>query len=411
MKNIVILGAGFAGLRTVLNLEKSLKKLHKEWSIILIDKNSYHTYTATLYEVASAYSWKHAHDFESLLGSSSCLSIKSIIARKNITFIRQEVRDIDFVKKLITTAAGDKISFKYLVMALGSETTHFGVAGAEQCCFSLKTLKDALNIRRRVEDIFKNNSVLRLHQDKAIKIVMVGAGATGVETIAEIAKYTKHLALEYKIDYSRINILLLEARDEILFQTAPAQRNAVKKRLEKLGVEIITGAKIKEVMSTCVVFGSGEKCEADITIWGGGTKGPALFENFDGIKLDKRGRAVVSKFLEARRDIFAIGDSAFFEGAPATAFIAQQEADIAAKNVLALIIGQPLKEYKPRIPGYVISGGGKYAVVNIFGITFSGFLGWALKRIIDLKYFLSILPLYKALNLWFKELNLFTKND
>jgi len=407
MKNVVILGAGFAGLRTALNLESKLTRLHEEWSIILIDKNSYHTYTATLYEVASAYSWRHARDFENLLGSSSCLSIKSIIGNKNITFVKQKISDIDFENKLIMTGDGDTISFEYLVMAFGSETTHFGIAGAEQCCFALKTLKDALSIRRRIEDIFKNNN------GGDIRIVMVGAGATGVETISEIAKCARHLAREYKIDYSRVNISLLEARDNILSQTVLAQRNAVERRLEKLGIKIITGSKINEVLSTCVVLGSGEKCEADITIWGGGTKGPALFANFETTELDKRGRIKVNKFLQARglKQIFAIGDNTSFEGAPATAFIAVAEADIASKNILALILGQPLKEYIPRIPGYVISCGGKYAVVNIFGRTFSGFFGWVIKRLIDLKYFMSIMPLYKALLLWFKELNLFTKND
>jgi len=443
MKNIVILGAGFAGLKTAIKLEKSLKKsfgnapssakasagrqdkLHHEWSVILIDRNSFHTYTSSLYEVASAYSRKYAEDFEELLGSSSCLSLVDIIGRKKITFIKQEVAGIDFIKKLVTTNTGDAIPFEYLVLALGSETSHFGVPGAEQCCFSLKTLQDALNIRKRIKEIFVQHKARGLNGK--IKIIMAGAGPTGVETIAEIAKYAGHLARDYKIDRSGVNILLLEARDEILPYAAPAQRTAIEKRLKNLGIEIIAGARINEVMQTCVVLEGGAKCEADIILWGGGTKGPAILKTFKGIELDNRGRALVNEFLspyvgspeggQISKYVFAIGDNAVFVDkksgmpAPATAYIAEQQADTAAKNIIRSIQKLPLKEYKPAIPGYIISCGGKYAVVNIYGVTFSGFFGWELKRLIDLKYFISILPFYKALSLWFKEMNLFTKND
>jgi NADH dehydrogenase len=210
---------------------------------------------------------------------------------------------------------------------------------------------------------------------------------------------------------------LLEAQDKILPYVAHAQRNAVEKRLTNLGIEIVVGAKINEVMATCVVLTSGAKCEADIILWGGGTRGPEIFKSLSGIKPNKDGKLAVNKFLQTSENVFAIGDNAAFidvesgNPAPATAFIAEQQADIAAKNILLSIKGLPLTEYKLAIPGYVISCGGKYAVVSIYGVTFSGFLGWALKRLIDLKYFTSILPLYKALSLWFKEMSLFSKND
>ena len=144
-----------------------------------------------------------------------------------------------------------------------------------------------------------------------------------------------------------------------------------------------------------------------------------LFEKFEGIEQGMRGRVVVDKFLRMKdsNSIFAIGDNASFAEensgmqAPATAFIAEQQADAVAANISRAMTSQPLAKYKISIPGYVISCGGKYAVARIFGFTFSGFFGWVVKKLIDLKYFSSILPFRKAFSLWLGELRLFARND
>lgn len=418
MKNIVILGAGFGGLKTALKLEGDLKKLHDpEWSVILVDKNSYHTYTAALYEAASAYRWKGAADiqtFEELLAGFVCLPLGQTIAKKNITFVRGTVAGVDFWNNTVVLVDEEPIPFDYLIFALGSETIYFGIKGAEKCCYALKNLYDAFHVRRRIEEIFSH-----ANRGKTIQIVIVGGGATGVETIAEIATYTKHLAKDYGLDYANVRISLFEAQSEILAGSPKSLRDAVLRRLKKIGVDILTSTRVEEVMPECILFEGGEKCDADLILWGGGVKGPLVLGDIKGVELDKRGRIAVDEFLQPKglRKVFAVGDNALFMDeksaipAPATAFIAEQQADIAAKNVIYAITGQPLKKYNVSIPGYVISCGGKYAVAHIFGITFSGFLGWLVKKLIDLKYFSSILPFRTALFLWLRELRLFTKND
>ena len=171
------------------------------------------------------------------------------------------------------------------------------------------------------------------------------------------------------------------------------------------------------------LFEGGERCDADIVLWSGGVKGPALFSakgvEMKGLELNDEGFIAVDKFLQAKglRKVFAIGDNAAFideaTGArtPATAFIAEQQADAVSENIMRVSTGQPLAEYKARTPGYVISCGGKYAVAYLFGFTFSGFFGWSVKKLIDLKYFLSLFSFREALTLWLRELRLFTKND
>lgn len=427
-KNIVILGAGFAGIRCALKFEKSLSKPHKnEWSVILIDKNTYHTYTPALYEAATAYNIKEdasgsKEEFEELLGSSVCLPIQSIIKGKNIEFTQQEVSGIDFVSNIVQTKEGDTIPFDYLILALGSEVMCFDIPGVRERCYSLKATKDALKIRRKIKDVF-----LRSDKNRDIKIVMIGGGFSGVELISEIATYIKHIVGRYNIDYSKIKLFLMEARDKILMQASTAQRRAVEKRLKQLGVEILTNTKITEALPGCVMLSpSGgstegrrdEKCDADVVLWGGGVKGPSIFSKLNNIELDKRGRVATDEFLRVKgfKNVFAVGDNAYFvnkagEEAPATVFIAEQQADTIAHNIRADLLEKPLLEYRIFIPGYVTSCGGKYAVAHIYGVTFSGFWGWVLKKIIDLKYFLSLLPIKKALPLWLRELRLFTRND
>ena len=414
MRNIVIVGAGFAGLRTALRLEKRLKALHDEWRVILIDKNSYHTFTPALYEAAAAYNLHHIDDrqiFEGLIGGAVCLPYRDIFVRKDITFVNSFVREIDFVSKVLETKEDDSIPFDYLILALGSAATYFGVKDAEKCCYNIKTIEGALKTRRRIKDIFSRKK-------DNINIVVVGGGFTGIEVVAEIAIYANHLARDYKIDKSQISVSLMEAGDKILAQAHPALRRLVVSRLKNLGIDVRVNTKITETMPGCVLVGGAEKCDADIIIWNGGTKGPALFEKFEEIELGKRGRVIVDEFMRVRynKNVFAIGDNALFvdesgSEAPATVFIAGQQADIAAHNILADIRGGNMKKYKIYLPGYATSVGGRYAVDRIFGVTFSGFFGWSVKKFINLRYFFSILPIKKALSLWLRELRLFTRND
>jgi len=410
-----------------MKLQKTLKALQppsaeasegkKDWSVILIDKNSYFTYTPALYEAASAYRWKgikNIQKFEEMLGGSVCLPASEIVTGNNITLTQGAVSSVDFWNNEVKLESGDSIPYEYLVFALGAETVYFGIQGAEKCCYALKTLEDAFRIRRRIEDIFSQTK-----KGEPIRIVIVGGGATGVETISEIATYTRHLARDYNFNYSDIKISLFEAQSTILASFAKPQRDAVIRRIKKLGVDIFTNTRVEEVMPECVLFEEGEKCDADLILWGGGIKGPSVFSQIKGLELDKKGKISVDSFLQAKglRKVFAIGDNATFideasgNPAPATAFIAEWQADVAAENIGRAMTAQPLAKYRVSIPGYVISCGGKYAVARIFGITFSGFFGWAVKKLIDLKYFSSILPLKEAFSLWLLELRLFTKND
>lgn len=421
MKNIVILGAGFGGLRAALGLAKKLKK-NSEYRVILIDKNSYHTYTPSLYEVATAYrggrlrASAREQDFEEELAGSSCFIIGDVIDGTRITFIQDEIVDIDLETRSIITRADDSITFEYCVIALGSEATFFGVEGAHVCCSSMKTLTDALHIREHVETIFKNFFTA---QKEEIKLITIGAGFSGFEITTELAKYADHLARAYEVSRSRVKIILIEAANSVLPQAPPSMQKKAQRRLEKLGITFMTNMRIARTAPHKVIFEDGQEVTADFILWGGGIKGPSLFKEIRGLALHKSGKIFVDKYLRVRgqKNVFGIGDSSYFydkrrkHDVPSTAWAAEQGADLVIKNINALMRGEALQEYRVRFPGFVSAAGGKYAIAHLFGVTIAGLPAWILKRLIDLKYILSLFPLFRGLSLWFKGLDLFTRND
>jgi len=160
MHNIVILGAGFGGLRSALRLSKKLKR-KSEYKIILVDQNSYQTYTPSLYEVATAYRGRALRtdatelDFEENLANSSCFSLSTVLARhKNIQFLKDKISNILLDAKTIEFVSGNAVSYEYCIVALGAQNAFYGIKGADTCCHTLKTLPEALGIRHKVESAF-----------------------------------------------------------------------------------------------------------------------------------------------------------------------------------------------------------------------------------------------------------------
>src|SRR3989338_11267971 len=160
MHNIVILGAGFGGLRSAIRLSKKLKR-KSEYKIILVDQNSYQTYTPSLYEVATAYRGSALQtnatelDFVENLANSSCFNLNTILSRyKNIQFLKDKISGMSLDAKTIEFVSGNVIGYEYCIIALGAQNAFYGIKGADTCCHTLKTLPEALGIRHKVESAF-----------------------------------------------------------------------------------------------------------------------------------------------------------------------------------------------------------------------------------------------------------------
>ncbi len=432
-KNIIILGAGFAGVKCALDLEKLAKKdksLSSNFNIVLIDKNNYHLYTPTLYEVAST---AKADASGSVLKKVITTPIENIVKNKNIKFLQGEIIDIDFKKRTVDFSDQTVINFEYLVLALGSKPTYFGIEGLKEYSLSLKWLNDGIRIRNKIR-----NKFLEKRNGEEIKIIIGGSGPNGVEFSAELAGYIKELNNIYnkKIE---ANIKLIDGSSHIL---PGFEHNVVKKalkRLEYLNIKTINGFVILKVDKLRVYlkqlppsneprenFTPEEKTEDyDILIWSGGVEANSLLMHIDMSK-EKRGRIETNQFLgclppdkhlDVAKNIFAIGDNSCFydpktqRPVPGTAKIAIEQAKIAAKNIYNLINKKPKELYKIKPLPFAIPIGGKYALTKWGPFLFTGFTGWIIKQLIELYYLYSVTKKASVIFNWWRGIRIFSKND
>ncbi len=420
-KKIVILGAGFGGLRAAKALAKHLHTLNvqKKYEVLLVDKNDHHTYTPLLYEVATTS--KETADICDL-HQIATYKIQPLIQNTGVGFIQKEVEHIDPIGGSIYFAGGEKISCYCIVLALGSETNYFGIPGLQKYSLPFKTLVDAIRIR----DAVWNRA---METPGEIRIIIGGAGSTGVELAAELKNWCGELEKEFH--GCRLRVTLIEAAPSVLPGFDRRIVAITAQRLKQLGVEIIVGKKIARAEKKEVVLENGKKIDFDVFVWTGGVKAVALLSKIP-IQTEERNRAVVGEGMECLPQtphlklasrVYGLGDSVCFydpitkKPIPGVARAAISQADIVAWNIAEEIRvaenvgGAPhLKIYKPMEYPYVIPVGGKYAVAKIGPVLISGFLGWILKGLVELNYLLSIMSGVAALRIWFKGLSIFARN-
>lgn len=412
---IVILGGGFGGIRTALLLSKKLKKNTAD--IILVNQNSYQVYTPSLYEVATAYRGTELssdavqeQNFKGEIGAAIAFDIAHIFSKTSVQLVIDEVVGVDVEKQQVHLKKDGALDYTYCVVALGSRTAYFGVEGAEQHAVTLKDLHSAFAVR----DVVRNAVGQVKTTQQPATVAIVGAGLAGFEVATEIATYIKHLVHTHSIDKKQIHIILIEARNQALSACSDVVCEKARHRLYYLGVELKTNTKITKVERNKITFSDNSSLEVAGVVWGGGVQCLYLQEMTKGdVSFSSSGQIMVTESLnlENYSNVFAIGDCSFLEGAPSTAYIAEQQAECAAKNIALLINNKPLKKYTPKNANFVVSSaGGKYALADTYFFC-CGFSGWLIKRIIDFRYLLSIYPLGTALKMWYKGVKLFSKND
>lgn len=419
MINILILGAGFGGITAALKLEKKLKN-NRDFKITLVDRNNFHLFTPSLYEVATIYGLIE-DGFAQYLRGSVAIPIGEIIKNRKINFVQAEIKVINLKEKFLLTNGGMKLDFDYLVIALGGETEFYGIPGVQEYAFNFKSIDDALAIFKKIEDVYEKYQKER--KNGLVKVAIIGGGFTGVELSAELACCVKNIIEACKLDKKCTQIHLFEAGPSILPAINEKQRKVIEKRLKKLGVIVNTNSQVLEVGPNFIKLGNREEvANLDLIIWTGGVRGSRLLENL-GLKLTKKVTLEVNKFLHAAsggaasEKIFAIGDSATFivpktgKPVPAMAYVAHDQADVAAENIIRSIRKQKLIPYKPFYDAWIAPVGGKWAYFHYKGLNIAGFWGYLLRQLVDLRYFFRILPFKKALALFFKDLVIFTKND
>ena len=367
-KKVVVIGGGFAGLRAI----RELKRAPVE--ITLIDRCNYHLFQPLLYQVATA----------GLAAPSIAAPLRHILrGQRNVTVLMGEVLGIDTSARTVSLP-DRQIPYDYLVVASGVTHAYFGHDDWEQFAPGLKTLDDALLIRRRVYTAFERAEAANTaaERDACLTFAVIGAGPTGVElagTLAEIARHT--LAKDFRtIDTRKARILLIEAGPRVLAAFTEGLADKARKQLEHLGVEVHTGKPVTEIGDGFLRYGD-QRIAARTILWAAGVAASPLGKQL-GVELDRAGRVRVQPDLSlaAHPEVFVAGDLASLEQdgkpVPGVAPAAKQMGARVAKNIVARIAGKETLPFRYTDFGALATIGRHSAIAQLPSLRFSGLLAW-----------------------------------
>ncbi len=361
---IVILGGGFGGLFTALELSKA-------GAVTLISDEDHFLFTPMLYEYLSGEveEWHIAPAYHELL-------------HENIQFVQGSVTDVDLAKRCVTVHnRKEATDYDYLVLAVGGVTNYAGVPGAEQFTFPFRKIAHADALRRRMVDALDHVPPNLPPQDtrRALTFVVVGAGASGVELSTKISDLLRD-AFERRDLTGEPRVLVVEMGNQVVPGMGDPIRDFVEEALSESRVEVHTLTRVVRVTEKAVTVehdGVESEIEAAAVVWTGGVRVNPLIENLN-IEKTNRGLILVEPTLQVRSHerVFALGDIAFFKDATpvlaGTAQLAFQQAQLAADNIRALISGgQPRTKHFEEL-GEAVSLGTERAAVLAGGRAFGG---------------------------------------
>src|SRR3989338_56361 len=414
MTKILILGGGFGGVRCALDLDKKFKEQDQ---ITLVDRNSYHLFLPSLYEVAAIYE-TNKDPFTVKMRKTVCIPYKDIFAGKKINFIQAEISAVDLKEKSVRTKGGEILSCDYLVIALGSQTADFGIPGVREYAYQFKNIDDALAINVKIGKLIKKMD--SGEKMDLLKILIGGAGFSGIEFAAEISCWVKKICRERGMRDKHAIITLIEAGPKILPMVSDSERNIISKRLTELGVVLMENSPIEEVGASFVKLKSGQILEGDMVVWTAGIKANEFLKSIAGLPVTDRGKIIVDENLlvQGWKNIFAVGDNQEFiypktqKPVPALAYTAVDQGKVVAGNIYNILNGKNTEAYKPYYGVWIAPVGGKFSSAHLWGgWKVSGFAGWIIRELVDLRYLVSILPFRKAIAVFRQEITMFTKND
>jgi NADH:ubiquinone reductase (H+-translocating) len=361
---VLVIGGGFAGLTAMRGLARSGAQ------VTLVDRNVYSTFQPLLYQVATA----------GLTAADVAYPLWTATGRRGARYRKGELTRLDLERRIATLAAGDQLSYDYLIIATGVSAAFFGVAGAAEHSLSLYTRRDAVVLRNTLMDALeRRNEGLT---DPEIEITVVGGGATGVElsgTLAELRNFALH-AVYPRIDRSMFHVRLIEMGPALLAPYEPKLRDYTRQQLVNRGVEVVLGTAIKEVRDGSVLLADGSELRSDITVWAAGVSGPDAGWTA-GLPRGKGGRIEVGADLRVtgQERVFAVGDISInpADPVPQLAQPALQEGKHAGEQVARLIRGLPTRPFTYHDKGTMATIGRRSAVVQLRGgLRLRGTLAW-----------------------------------
>ena len=360
---VVILGAGFGGLTAA-------KALSKDADVTVVDRHNFQTFLPLLYQVATA----------GLAADHVAHPVRGALRKSGVKFRMGSPISVDHKNKSVKLDSSEVLEFDHLIVALGSATADFGVAGVNEHALGMKSVHEAIGIRAEVMRRFED--LCRFEDQTRLSLSVVGGGPTGVEMAGALAELKRGpLKNDEANAAEHIDIYLIEAGPRILPMFSEKFSTRAKKDLEKLGVKVLLNTAVQEVKPRQILVKGAATIPSEVTIWAAGVKG----EPTGGLlNLPLEGtRISVAQNLQVNHypHIWAIGDISSAKGAdggflPMVAPVAMQQGRWVAKQIMRAARGQALQDFKYLDKGSMATIGRHKAVVQFKGIQITGIPAW-----------------------------------
>jgi NADH dehydrogenase len=366
---VIIVGAGFGGL------EAAKKLARKDVQVTVIDRTNYHLFQPLLYQVATA----------ALSPADISAPVRSVLSKfKNVEVILAEVESVDVAAKKVKTPDLE-FDYDYLILATGARHSYFGHNEWEKLAPGLKSLEDAIELRRRILMAFEyaEKTDDEAARKAAMTFVVIGGGPTGVEMAGAIAEISRHtLAKDFRhIDPSQARVILIEGDPRLLSAFPEDLSRSAQKQLADLGVDVRTNTRATNLTEAGVQIGD-EFIPCRVKIWAAGNNASFVGKTL-GAPVDRVGRTIVNDDLTIpdHPEVQVIGDLANFshqngEPLPGVSPVAMQQGRHAARNVLAMIEGRKPQRFHYWDKGTLATIGRNKAVANLRFVHLSGLPAW-----------------------------------
>jgi NADH dehydrogenase len=381
----VIIGAGFGGLSAARELAGA------PVDVLVLDRNNYHGFWPFLYQVATGI----------LETQEIAYPVRSMLRKQNnVDFRMADVVGVDFDAREVITDGG-AYPYDYLVLAGGSATNFFGNDELAEHCYGLKDLEDADRLRNHILTAFEAAAQTDDPERRAalLSFVIVGGGPTGVELAGQLSLLAKRtLSREFpSLDLSQTRVVLVNAGDGVLETFPERLREDARRRLEKMGVELMLEQVVEFVEDGVVQLADGRQIGATTVVWAAGVRACDLARRLD-VPVAQSGRVPVTPELnlEVHPEVFVVGDMAFLEGPkdgrayPMVAQVAMQQGRQAARNINALQHGRSPRAFRYFDKGQMATIGRRCALVDGLGLRLRGAPAWIVWLVLHLGYLRGI---------------------